>query len=195
MVAQSAVITGIPSTAGMKAGMPVINCEALVGGQTPTILSVDSSTQITLSSAVSTGGTGIIFQVNGLVSFQWRAGTPNAPGWTAFVPDQFELQQDGKAGIIRLYGVMPRLYDNMARVTYWAGFMIDWENAGNNTTHTLPGEISDACENMVVRRFKRRQLAGKGSEAFDGATTAWNREIDSEDQTAIDHYKIVPPIF
>lgn len=185
-------ITGIASTAGMQVGMPIVNCSNLPSNVVPTIVSVDSSTQVTISVAASTTQTGMFFQVNGLVSFQWRSGTPSSPSWTAFIPDQFELQQDGKAGIIRLYGILPRLYDNMARVTYWAGFLINWEFAGDATKHTLPSDVNDTVENLVVRKFKRRQLAGLGSEAFEGATTSWNRELDSDDKDVIGHWRLTP---
>lgn len=195
MIANSAVITGITSTAGMKAGMPIVNCANLPVGYISTILSVDSTSQITVSFPASNTQNGVFFQVNGLVSFDWRAGTPNAPSWTPFVPDQFELVQDGKAGIVRLYGIMPRLYDNMARITYWAGFPVNWATAGDNNLHQIPSDVSDCVENLVVRRFKRRQLAGKLSEALEGATTSWNKEIDSDDQDVINHYLLTPAFF
>lgn len=194
MTANSAVVTGIASTAGMQVGMPVINCSNLPPGVITTIVSVDSSTQITLSYAAMSTSSAEFFQVIGLISFEWRAGTPNAPSWTQFVPDQFELVDDGAAGIIRLYGIMPRLYNNMARITYYSGYLIDWENAGNGVTHTLPSDLSNTVENLVVRVFKRRVLAGKGSEALEGSTTSWNREIDAEDRDVLGHYRQVPGI-
>ena len=196
MVAGNAAVTNIPSTSGLKAGMIIINCTNIPQGPAiTTIQSVDSTTQITMSRPASNTQTGVAFQANGLTSFQWRAGTPSAPSWIDFVPDQYELQQDGKAGIIRIYGVMPRLYDNMARITYYSGWPVNWANAGDNDTHQIPADVSDTVENLVVRRFKRRQLAGKVSEALEGATTAWNKEIDSDDQDVIGHYRLTPAFF
>ncbi len=191
-ISGSAIITGITATAGMQAGMPI------QGDNIPantTIVSVDSASQLTLSAAASTTLTGAYFQVSGLVTFAWRAGTPSNPSWTPFITDQFEVVEDGKAGIIRIYGVFPRLYNNMIRVTYWSGFLIDWINAGNGTTHTLPADLSDTAENLVVRVFKRRILAGKTAEALEGATTSWDREIDQTDKDVIGHYRQMPSIF
>ena len=190
----SAVVTGIGSTAGMQPGMPIINCIEMPVGQLNYIKTVDSATQITLTAAANASATDV-FQINGLVSFQWRAGTPNAPSWTSFVPDQYELVEDGTAGIIRLYGVMPRLYNNMARITYWAGYPINWANAGDGNTHTLPSDLTAACENTVVRAFKRRDMAGKLSEGLDGATTSWDKDIDSLDKDSLSHYKMIPALF
>ncbi len=194
MVAASNVVTAIPSTAGMQVGMPIVNCANLPPGIIVTITAINSSSSITLSAAAMATSTAEFFQVNGLVSFQWRAGTPNAPSWTSFVPDQFELVEDGKAGIIRLYGIMPRLYNNMARITYWSGFLINWANAGDSVTHTLPSDLSNTVENLVVRVYKRRQMAGKTSEALEGATTSWDRNIDADDKDVFGHYRMVPTI-
>ena len=133
--------------------------------------------------------------VSVLTSFQWRAGTPTNPNWTDFIPDQFELLEEGTTGIVRVYGVMPRLYSNMLRATYTAGYLIDWQNAGNGSTHTLPADLTNLCENLVVRIFKRRQLDGKASEAIQGATTAWKDKLDAFDQDVINNYRRVGNTF
>lgn len=195
MTANSPVVTGIPSTAGMQPGMPIINCAQTPPGIITTVKTVDSPTQITMSSSAGANSTGEIFQVIGLVSFQWRAGTPNAPSWTQFVPDQFELIDDGSAGLIRIYGIMPRLYNNMARITYWFGYLVNWANAGDAVTHTLPSDLTSTCENIVVRAFSRRMQAGKISESLDGATVAWDKDIDMQDKAVVGHYTQVPTIF
>jgi hypothetical protein len=89
--------------------------------------------------------------VSVLTSFQWRAGQPSTPFWTDFTIDQYELVEDGTSGIVRVYGAMPRVYSNMVRATYTAGFPVDWQNAGNGTTHLLPDDLTNTCENIVVR--------------------------------------------
>ncbi len=183
----------VPSTAEFRAGMPVLGDSIPAG---TFISSIVNTTTAILTAPVGTTQTTASMQVNGLINFQWRAGTPATnPGWTNFIPDQFETVDDGKAGIIRLYGVMPRLYNNMARVTYYAGYLINWIYAGDGVNHTLPADLSDTCENMVVRKFKRRQLAGKSSEALGDATTSWRDEADADDKAVIGHYSLIPPIF
>ena len=159
-----------------------------------TIAGISGST-ITLSLPATTSVSGGYYQVNGLLNLQWRAGTPSTPSWTDFINDQYELVNDGKPGIVRVYGVIPRLYENMIRATYYAGYPVDWNNAGNETSHQLPADISNTVENLVVRAFKRRMLAGKGSESLNGATVAWNTEIDAEDRAVIGHYRRMPTLF
>lgn len=187
----STSITSVTGTAGMVVGMPIMADNFPPG---TTIASISGAT-VTASAAATSTVVGSYFQVNGLVDFQWRAGTPSNPNWIDFIIDQYELINDGKAGVIRIYGVLPRLYNNMARVTYYAGYPVDWANAGNGTTHQLPSDLTDMVENLVVRRFKRRVLAGRGSESLDGATTSWNRDLDADDIDVIGHYRRLSTIF
>lgn len=197
----SALVTGVSSTTGMVVGMPVagdniIGTTTLNGNQVRNYITAINGSTLTLAAAALSSQTGGYLQVNGVINLQWRAGTPaTQPAWFTFIADQYELLDDGKSGGIRMYGFMPSLRDNMIRVSYWAGYAIDWENAGNGTTHQLPADISNTVENLVVRAFKRRQIPGKSGESLDGATVSWNKEIDAEDQDVIGHYRRMPIIF
>lgn len=134
-------------------------------------------------------------------SFQWRAGTPTNPSWTDFIADQYELVDPETdpitntvwypKGMVRVYGVLPRIYSNMIRVTYIAGYPVNWANAGDHSTHLLPDDLTALAENLVVRRFKRRQLAGMSSQGLEGANHSWRNEIDAEDIDVINQYKDV----
>jgi hypothetical protein len=148
-----------------------------------------------MSQGASVTQTGAVFEISGLISFQWRAGTPDNPDWTSFFTPQYELEQQGYSGIVRVYGPMPRIYSNMLRATYQAGYAIDWQNAGNGTTHQLPADLTNLCEDLVERIFKRRGLAGKSSESLQGATTAWRNELDAIDLRVIENYRRVGNIF
>lgn len=191
----SSSITGVANTTGAVVGMPIMADNIIPVGGTPTTITSISGSTIGISRPANTTVTGQVLQINGLVSFQFRAGPPSAPSWTAFIPDQYEVVNDGKAGVIRIYGSLPSIYSNMARLTYYAGYQVNWANAGDNVTHTLPAAISECVENVVVRRFKRRQLAGKTSEGLEGATTSWGKEIEAEDQDVIDQFRRMPTIF
>ena len=136
-----------------------------------------------------------------ITSFQWRAGTPSNPNWTDFIPDQYELVDprtdpaSGQiwypSGVIRVYGVLPRIYNNMIRASYTAGYPVNWLNPEDHLTHWLPADITGVCENMVVRKFKRRDLAGKSSESLAGATIAWRNEMDADDEAVLGQYRLV----
>jgi hypothetical protein len=182
----SATVNNVTPSTGIVAGMVLYDIQGLFP-QNTIVSSVNGST-LTMSNPASTTQTGATFEISGLIKFQWRAGTPSNPNWTDFIQDQFELDQQGRSGIIRVYGSIPGLYNNMIRATYVAGFPVDWTNAGNGSTHQLPADLTNTCENIVVRVFKRRQLDGKASENIQGATTAWRDALDSNDLNVIANY-------
>lgn len=182
----SAVVQNVAPSTGIMAGMPLYDIQGLFP-QGTTVASVSGSS-VTMSNAANVTQTGATFEISGLISFQWRAGTPSNPNWTSFIQDQFELDQQGRSGIIRVYGSIPGLYNNMIRATYVAGFPVDWQNAGNGSTHQLPADLTNLCENLVVRIFKRRLLDGKASENIQGATTAWRDNLDALDLNVIANY-------
>lgn len=137
-------------------------------------------------------------------SFQWRPGTVSNPNWTDFIADQWELTEPQytpdfgpsqlvyPSGIIRVYGVLPRIYDNMIRVTYVAGYLIDFTNMGDPTKHNLPYDITKVCENIVVRWFKRRDWAGKTSMSVEQSTTTYNKDFDNDDLAILANYRRAP---
>lgn len=202
LTAGSNVIANVGDTTGMVAGIPIAADNLITtyqdgnGNTLRNAVASVNGASVTMQAAAKKSETGAILQANGILLFQWRPGTPATdPSWFNFIPDQYQLVNDGKAGIIRVYGFVPMTQDNMLRITYWAGYAVDWSNAGNNTTHRLPADITDVVENVVVRRFKRRDYAGKTSEGLEGATTSWNKELDREDLDVIGHYMRVPTIF
>ena len=134
-----------------------------------------------------------------ITSFQWRAGTPSNPSWTDFIPDQYELVNprtypvSGQiwypSGMLRVYGVIPSMWSNMIRASYTAGYPVNWANAEDHDTHWLPGDLTHLCENIVVRRFNRRQLAGKSSDRIGDASITWRNSLDQEDLDIIGQYR------
>jgi len=187
----SATVENCSTVAGLAVGMPIVG----VGISSGTTITAVGTTTITLSQVAGTTQTGVYLEASGLLSFQWRAGTPSNPVWTPFIPDQFEIEEQGASGIIRVYGVMPRLYSNMLRVTYVAGYPVDWQSAGNGSTHRLPADLTNTCENIVIRLYKRQLLAGKASENIQGATNAWRDQLDSIDKAVIQSYTRVGTYF
>ena len=189
----SAIVNNVTPSTGIVAGMPLVNIQGLFP-QGTTVLSVNGAA-VTMSQPATTTQNGAAFEISGLISFQWRAGTPSNPNWTSFITDQFELEAQGYSGIVRVYGVMPRLYSNMLRATYVAGYPEDFDNAGDSTTHQLPSDLTNTCENIVVRVFKRAPLDGKASENIQGATVSWRDQLDALDRNVIANYRRVGNIF
>lgn len=126
--------------------------------------------------------------VSSITSLEYRAGTPSSPSWTALIADEYELVEDGKAGMVRVYATVP-YGTNSVRITYVAGFLIDWANAGTGS-HTLPADLSDLCERMVVKMLRRRESYGKDAESFnDGGSVTWEKVMTDEDAATLQRYK------
>lgn len=182
-------ITSPSTLVGVVPGMQLYAIQGLFP-QGTTVTGVSGQT-LTMSQPASVTQTGAVFEISGLISFQWRAGTPSNPNWTSFITDQYELDEMGRSGIIRVYGSIPGLYNNMIRATYLAGYPVNWTNQGDGITHQLPADLTNTCENIVVRIFKRAPLDGKASESMQGATTSWRDKLDANDLNVIANYRRV----
>lgn len=131
--------------------------------------------------------------VSALTAVQYAAGIPGNKAWTNYGVSDYELVTDGKdgviseSGMIRFYGALPK-GTNIIRVSYTAGYKIDFANAGNST-HTLPFDVSDLAERLVIRWFKRREAEGKSTEGTGDARVDWAKELSAEDLLTIDRYK------
>jgi hypothetical protein len=121
-----------------------------------------------------------------LTAFEYRSGAKTNPTWNAFDPDSWEL--DEEAGIIETSGML----EKFLKISYNAGYLIDWEHYDDDELHTLPSDITDLAERMVVKWYKRREAEGKMSEGFDGAQIAWRDDLTKDDQATIDRYRRIP---
>jgi hypothetical protein len=125
-----------------------------------------------------------VLQIN---YFEWRAGTISNPSWEEFMTDQYELEGDGSSGVIRVYGGMPR-GTNMVRVSYVAGYLVDWENVGDLSKHNLPADLTDLAERLVIKMYNRREKTGIKNESFNNANVFWNDAIEIEDKMTLNRY-------
>ncbi|MFA6429753.1 MAG: head-tail connector protein [Patescibacteria group bacterium] len=128
--------------------------------------------------------------VTALTTAQYRAGTPDVPAWTSYLASEFELVGDGRAGLVRIYGGVPTGTNNV-RFTYTAGYLIDFTNEGDITKHTLPFDVSDLCERIVIRLFKRREDVGKTTVSAGEASVSYRASFDEEDKMTLERYRRV----
>lgn len=124
-------------------------------------------------------------------ALEYRAGTPATPSWTGFTTDQFEISGDGSAGLVRVYGTVP-FGTNSVRATYIAGYLIDFTAITDITKHTLPDDLSDICERIATKLWKRREAEGKTQESFESSSVSWGELLDSNDKEILDQYKRLP---
>ncbi|SRR5258708_1948778 len=132
--------------------------------------------------------------VASISSFQFSVSQPptSSKVWQDFLAVNWELLEDGKSGIIRVYRSLFKGI-NVARCSYVAGYLIDWPNAGNGTTHTLPADLTDLCERLVSIEYKRRNSEGKDREGMQQSIIIWSKDLFSgQDMEIINSYNRLP---
>ena len=125
-------------------------------------------------------------QVTTLSALEYRAGTPSTPSWTAFLADDYELIDGGRTGTVRIYGSVPQ-GENSVRATYIAGYLIDWTEYGT-ASHTLPADVTEVCEKMVARAFKKREKEHMETENIGESSTTYKVNFTAEDKGTLDKY-------
>ncbi len=133
-----------------------------------------------------------------ITSLKYRVGLFNDPNYTAIPATDFTLLNDGKEGIIKVEGGWLFEGANVAQVVYLAGYLIDFDNLGDESKHNLPGDITDLCERLVIKVFKRREDEGKDSVSLSiqgGGTTKWLKELTEDDKLTLEKHIINPAFF
>jgi uncharacterized phiE125 gp8 family phage protein len=111
--------------------------------------------------------------VTTLTAFQFRQGSISNSTYSAVDADSYELEDAGRTGIIGC--LFPLSYGmNNYRVTYTAGYLIDFANEGDVTKHTLPADLTSACEQLVAMMYNVRKSAGVQSEALGAHNVTWS---------------------
>lgn len=124
--------------------------------------------------------------ISSVTSFQYNGGTISSPTWTNFLADEYQLLD--KEGMIYVLGRLPRGFRNI-RISYVAGYKIDFVNETDPTKHNLPFDISSLAERLTVKQFKRREEVGKSGESVGDVTINWFDHLEEEDKAVLEKYK------
>ncbi len=170
----SANVTVAPYT-GIVAGMPLYAHQGLFP-QGTTVASVGSNGALTMSQPASVTQTGAVFEISGLISFQWRSGTPSNPNWTDVHSGPIRARPAGA------FGHHPRLRFDSRTLQ---------QHDPRDLRRRIPRGLAERRQRFDPSASRRphehsaktsssastsgRQLDGKASEAIQGATTSLRR--------------------
>lgn len=113
---------------------------------------------------------------------EYKAGSNTDPTWYTYSENDYDVNLD--MGVIYMNGTLPRGKRNV-RLTYTAGYVIDFTSSYDvGVTHTLPAEITEVCEEVVVRLFKRRDSEGRTNESFQESSITWSDGVFTEENVA-----------
>lgn len=135
----------------------------------------------------------IVLKNSPIISFtslEYKSGNNEDPTWFEYTSNDYDLNET--SGVIYFNSDMPRGRQNV-RATYRAGYLIDFDTSDvYSTAHTLPFDISEVCEEVVVRLFKKRDSEGRSQESFQESSVTWNENVFTpENVTTINNYRRV----
>lgn len=133
--------------------------------------------------------------VSSVTSVKYRQGLFNVPNYTDISATDWILQNNGNEGIIQIAGGWLYRGTNVVQVVYIAGYKINFTNAGDDDTHTLPADITELCEKLVSKAYNKRDNEGKESisvSATGGGTTRYLKELTEDEKATLVKYTIVP---
>lgn len=124
------------------------------------------------------------FPVSSITRLQERAGTPDNPTWNDVSAANYEPVNGQPAivgvraafvtltGIIKTYFYLTYGVNNY-RVSYVAGYKINFDNEGNLLLHNLPTDLTGACEQLCAAMYNIRKNAGVESESLGAHSVTW----------------------
>lgn len=105
--------------------------------------------------------------------------------WQTIAIDQYDV--DLSNGLLLFDGALSAGFRNI-RVTYTAGYLIDFTQDTDPAYHNLPADLTLATEKMVVREFHRRDHAGESSRGVGSDQIVWQADLDSDIQRIMVSY-------
>lgn len=128
------------------------------------------------------------YPVNTLTLLEYRSGVPSNITWTTYSPDAYLVKL--KAGVIQFFSKFTP-FPQAFRITYNAGYLIDWAFETDPTKHTLPADLTMVATEMVAKRYTTRLAQGIKSESTEGQsiTYAAPGEIANDHRSTLDAYR------
>lgn len=113
---------------------------------------------------------------------EYKAGSNTDPTWYTYSENDYDVNLDLAA--IYMNGTLPPGKRNV-RLTYTAGYVIDFTSSYDvGVTHTLPFEITEVCEEVVIRLFKKRDSEGRSNESFQESSITWDKDVFTPENIA-----------
>ena len=75
------------------------------------------------------------------------------------------------------------------KITYTAGYKIDFDNEDDEEQHNLPAEISELAGRLAVRHYRKLEHEGEASTSYETSTTSWQDLVRPEDYDIINNHR------
>lgn len=127
---------------------------------------------------------------NSLTKVEYRTGQPSNPTWVTYYVDGY-LPYLG-SGMIRFFSKFVP-FPQAFRLTYNAGYLIDWTNENDPTLHTLPHDLSQVATELTSILYNQRLAQGIVSETTEGQSVSYGtdrQKLDNNHDQVLNKYKI-----
>lgn len=131
-----------------------------------------------------------IIPVTGVTSVEYRSGPASNPTWVAYNADSYLLY--GNGGYIHFFGALPEVPQGL-RITYFAGYSIDFTQEFDTGFHTLPADITLAANEIIATILNTRKSAGITTESTEGQAITYDTMAGAMSKNAkniLNGYKI-----
>jgi hypothetical protein len=127
--------------------------------------------------------------VTEVTTVEYRAGTPSTPIWNTYNVDSYLPYLN--EGYIYFYSALPRVAQGL-RISYTAGYLIDFDHEDDTTKHTLPFDLTMAANEMIGNILNTRKAAGITNETTEGQSITYDfkRAMTDSVKNTLDTYKL-----
>lgn len=125
------------------------------------------------------------YPVSSVTKVEYRSGTIASPTWITYDANSYMLY--AREGYIKFFGVMPNISQGL-RVTYVAGYKIDFTNEGDTSLHTLPFDLTMAATEIVARKYQLRQSQGIKAQAVEGQSVTMDDSMTADQKAVLKNY-------
>lgn len=127
--------------------------------------------------------------VNSITTVEYRSGTPTSPIWNTYSADSYLKYLE--EGYIHFYGGLPGISQGL-RVTYNAGYLIDFTDEFNSAAHTLPEDITLAATEICAVILNKRKSQGISSETTEGQSITYETpKLSDHQRNILGKYKML----
>ena len=128
--------------------------------------------------------------VNSVAAVEFRTGVPASPIWMSYSNNGYLLYLP--QGFIRFFTRF-RPTPQAFRLTYNAGYLINWNKEFDITQHTLPFDLTQVCTELVALTLNTRNSQGILTQTTEGQSVTFESkryELQNNHENILNVYKL-----
>lgn len=128
--------------------------------------------------------------VTTLTVVEYRSGIPSAPVWVTYDANSYlGYLPQGYVRFFTRFKPMPQAF----RLTYTAGYLIDWDAETNPSLHTLPSDLTNVATELIGKKMNTRLSQGIYQESTEGQSVTYESDryvLNDDHKVILNQYKL-----